>query len=107
MNAYYNFEGTRFNTRAIGTVQRKNKTSIYDKFISFVCAIVAMLTCPVAVMLEKAAAATVLMFLFFGVIGGMETQLISLGLGLVLCLGICLVEFFIFKSMGKKAVEKK
>ncbi len=105
MNAYFNYENTGFRSGAVGTRERRESV-IGDRLISFICALVAMVTCPVAVKLEKATVATALFFVFFGIIGSMEAETLSMGLGLVLCLAVCFFEFLIFKSMGKKAQDK-
>ena len=103
MNAYYHQTGLN-----IGTVgmRRKREVAFGDRFISFICALVAAVTCPVAVKLEKAAVATGLIFAFIGVIGGMEANTIGLFWGFVLCVAIALVELLIFASMTKKTAKK-
>lgn len=103
MNAYYT--GTGFKAGTIEKTTHKEHV-IGDRLIAFICAIVAMVTCPVAVKLEKATIATALVLAFFGVIGSMEANTVSIGLGVVLCLGIALVEFAIFKSMAKKSPDE-
>ena len=102
MNAYYS-AGYRAGT--IGT-RRTNDRVFGDRLISFICAIVAMVTCPVAVKLEKATVAAALVFAFFGIIGSMEASTISMGWGAVLCIAIALFELAIFKSMTKKGAKK-
>ena len=99
MNAYY--ENTGYRVGTIGT-RKATKSAFGDKFISFICTLVAMVTCPVAVKLEKVAAATALLFLLFGVVGGIEAETISMGLGIIICFGISFVEYLIFKSIDKK-----
>ena len=102
MNAYY--ENSGFRAQTIGN--RTHKENVFgDKLISLICAIVAMVTCPVAVKLEKATVATALVFAFFGVVGSMEADTVSMGLGAIICLAIALVEFLIFKSMAKKKAK--
>lgn len=103
MNAYY--ENTGFRAGSIGTRERQQNV-MGDKLISFICAIVAMVTCPVAVKLEKATVATALIFTFFGIVGSMEADTISMGWGAVLCISIALFELAIFKSMVKKNTKK-
>ena len=102
MNAYYT--GTEYR---IGTIEKSaQRDRVFgDKLISFICAIVAMVTCPVAIKLEKATVETVLIFAFFGIIGSMETNTISMGFGAIICIAICLVEYLIFKSMSKKRAK--
>lgn len=102
MNAYYTGTGFR-----VGTIEQKtHKEHVFgDKLIALVCAIVAMVTCPAAVKIEKATVATALVFAFFGIVGSMEANTISMGLGAILCLAVALVEFLIFKSMAKKKVK--
>ena len=102
MNAYYT--GTEYR---IGTIEKSaSRDRVFgDRLISFICAIVAMVTCPVAVKLEKATLATALLFTFFGIIGSMEANTISMGLGAMICIAICLVEYLIFKSMAKKRAK--
>ena len=102
MNAYYDNSG--FRAQTIGN--RTHKENVFgDKLISVICAIVAMVTCPVAVKLEKATVATALIFAFFGIIGSMEADVISMGLGALLCIAIALVELVIFKSMTKRKAK--
>ena len=94
MNASYS-AGYRAGT--IGT-RKANDRVAGDRLISFICAIVAMVTCPVAVKLEKATVASALIFAFFGIVGSMEADVISMGWGAVLCIAIALSELVIFKS---------
>lgn len=102
MNAYYS-AGYRAGT--IGT-RRSNDRVLGDRLISFICAIVAMVTCPVAVKLEKATFATALVFAFFGIVGSMEANTISMGWGAVLCIAIALFELVILKSTVKNTAKK-
>jgi hypothetical protein len=103
MNAYYTGTGYR-----VGTIETKSqKDRVFgDKLISVICAIVAMVTCPAAVIIEKASVVTALIFAFFGVIGSMETNKISLAFGTLICIAITLVEFLLLKSMTKKSSKK-
>ena len=103
MNAYYTGTGYR-----VGTIETKSqKDRVFgDKLISVICAIVAMVTCPAAVIIEKASVITALIFAFFGVIGSMETNKISLAFGALICIAITLVEFLLLKSMTKKSSKK-
>ena len=103
MNAYY--ENTGYRAGIIGTRAREER-QIGDGLIALICAIVAAVTCPVAIKLEKATVAIGLVFAFFGVVGGIDSGAISMGFGALLCLGAMLVEFLVFKSMMKKAENK-
>lgn len=102
MNAYYS-AGYRAGT--IGT-RKANDRVAGDRLIAVICAIVAMVTCPVAVKLEKATAASALIFAFFGIVGSMEAGTLSMGLGAVLCIAIALFELVVFKSLVKKSSKK-
>lgn len=103
MNAYY--DNTTFVRGTVGTIEGREQL-FGDKLISFICAVVAMVCCPVAIKLEKASVSVALIFAFFGIVGGMESGAISMGFGTLLCLGAILVEFLILKSVFKKAESK-
>ena len=98
MNAYY--ENTGF--RAHAGQKSLPQAQVGDRFISFICAVIAFFTCSVAVKIEKATLCTALFFAFFGVIGGMDSGSLSMFRGLVLCAAISLIEFGTFKSLVKK-----
>ena len=99
MNAYYQ----KNNKKTLVTdTTLFPEISIGDKLISFICAIVALLTCSVAVKIEKAVICTAVFFAFFGIIGSMESGSMGMFGGLLLCALCTLVEFLIFRSMFKK-----
>ncbi len=98
MNAYYENRGFRAHAGQKSFPQAQ----IGDRSISFICAIVAIFTCSVAVKIEKAVLCTALFFAFFGVVGGMDSGSLSMFWGLVLCGTISLIELGTFKSLVKK-----
>ncbi len=100
MNAYYNDTQIK-NGRAIP------RDNFGDKLISLICNIVAILTCSAAVKIEKVLTCAALFFLFFGVIGSMESGSTSIGFGALVCLAISFVEYALLKSCVKKATSNK
>ena len=70
-----------------------------DKLISFICAVVALLTCSVMVKLEKVAVSAALFFGFFGVVGGIDNGSIGILAGVALCALLILSECLILKSL--------
>ena len=97
MNAYYeNSNIARNNTRLYP------ETQAGDKLISFICMIVAALTSNVAIKIEKCVICLIGFFSFFGIVGSMETNAISLFAGLLLCSAISFVEFLVLRSLVKK-----
>ena len=104
MNAYY--QNTNINTNIGRTLPRENienTRKIGDGLIDFLCSLVALLTCPVAMIMVKAALCVVTFVAFFGVIGGIECGAISMFFGIVICLALSLVEALLLKSMVKKS----
>ena len=73
--------------------------SIGDKLISFICAVVALLTCPVMIKLEKIVVSTALFFGFFGIVGGIDSGSIGIFGGIVLCALLILLEYSVLKSL--------
>ena len=98
MNAY--FENVRYNNNA--RTHKANTRRFGDGLISFICAIVGMVTCPAALMLEKTAVTFALFVSFFGRVGMIEAGVISKVFGKVLGALISVVEYAILKSMFKK-----
>lgn len=100
MNAYY--QNPKI-TRATN-IRPYPSATLGDRFISFICMIVAALTSSVAIKVEKAVLCTVCFVGFFGVIGSMESGAVGMLAGLFLCTIIGGVELLVFKSLfGKKA----
>ena len=102
MNAYFENTGYRTNTTRESTI---NSHSFGDGFISFVCAIIGMLTCTAAVKLEKTALSLVLFIGFFGIVGGIESGAISMLAGIVICAVLSLCEYATLKSLFKRATK--
>ena len=100
MNAYYNDTQIK-NGRAIP------RDNFGDKLISLICNIVAILTCSAAIKIAKALTCTALFFMFFGVIGSMESGSTSMIFGTLVCLAISYVEFALLRSCVKKAQINK
>ena len=104
MNAYY--QNTNINTNIGRTLPRENienTRKVGDELIGFLCSLVALLTCPVALVMVKAALCVVTFIAFFGVVGGIDCGAISMAFGIVICLVLSLVEFLLLKSMVKKS----
>ena len=95
MNAYYT------GTRKTVVVTDNNPINVGDKLISMICAIIAFVTSAVAIKIEKATLCTAGFIAFFGIIGGMESESISMLAGVFFCIVIALVETAVFKSMLK------
>lgn len=103
MNAYYQ----KNSKRTLVTDKNLFPTiTICDKLISFICSVIAILTCSAAVKIEKATVCTVGFFSFFGLIGSMDMGNIGLFLGVVLCAAIAFIEFLVFKSMITKNAKQ-
>ena len=98
MNAY--FENVRYNDNS--RVRKANTRRFGDGLISFICAIVGMVTCPAAVMLEKTAVVFALFVSFFGLVGAIEAGALSMFGGIVIGAIISVAEYAILKSMFKK-----
>ena len=96
MNAYY--QNTNY-TKTLHTASADTTRRIGDGLIDLICAIVTLLTCPVAIVMVKAVLCTVTFVGFFGVIGGIESGSISMLMGIVVCLALSLVEYLLLKSM--------
>ena len=100
MNAYYNDSQIK-NGRAIP------RDNFGDKLLSLICNIVAIFTCSAAVQIEKVLTCAALFFLFFGVIGSMESGSTASGFGALVCLAISCVEYALLKSCVKKTASNK
>ena len=100
MNAY--FDNTTYGRNI--TRERAIPSRKYgDGFISFICAIIGMLTCSAAVKIEKTAVSLILFVAFFGVVGGIECGAISMLIGILVCAIISLCEYATLKSLFKRA----
>lgn len=99
MNAYFENTGYRANAKRENAIPSH---SFGDGLITFICAIIGMLTCPVAVKLEKTAFSLALFITFFGIVGGIESGAISMLLGILLCGVISLCEYATLKSLFSK-----
>ncbi len=104
MNAYFENANVGYNknvrTRELPTRR------LGDGLISFICTIVAIVTCPVAVMLEKTALMFALFLGFFGVAGAIEAGTLSMLAGIFICGIISLLEYAILKSFWKNDARK-
>lgn len=98
MNAY--FENVRYNNNA--RVHKTNTRRFGDGLISFICAIVGIVTCPAAVMLEKTAVVFALFISFLGLVGAIEAGAFSMLGGIALGALISIAEYAILRSMFKK-----
>lgn len=104
MNAYFenvSSVGYNQNTR----VRECADHHFADGIISFICAIIGLVTCPAAIKLEKTLVVFSLFVAFFGVIGGIECGTLSWFGGIILCGAISFVEYVTLKSIFKP-VEK-
>ncbi len=98
MNAYFenvNTTGYNQNTRA----RECANTHFGDGLISFICAIIGLVTCPAAIKLKKTLVVFSLFVAFFGVIGGIECGTLSWLSGILLCCAISFVEYVTLKSI--------
>ncbi len=102
MNAY--FDNTSYG-RNIARGRRASTRRFGDGIISFICAVIGMLTCSVAVKIEKTAFSVVVLVAFFGVIGGIEGGSLSWFAGILLCAFLSLIEYATLKSLFKKVTE--
>lgn len=99
MNAY--FENTSYGRNI--TRERQIPARKYgDGFISFICAIIGIFTCPAAVKLEKTALSLVLFIAFFSVVGGIESGALTMLAGILICAVISLFEYATLKSLFKR-----
>ncbi len=101
MNAY--FDNVQINNVRTHDIPSHR---VGDGLISFICTLVAMLTCPVAVMLEKTALIFALFLGFFGVVGAIEGGTLSMFAGIIACGTISLFEYAILKSFWKNSTKK-
>lgn len=99
MNAY--FETNSMRIHSIGAKSPRD-IGFGDRFISFVCSIIAMVTCPVAIKIEKATACSLLILSFFFVVGCIESQTMTMFGGVMLCGIIAIIETLTLKSLFKK-----
>ncbi|MBR3879112.1 MAG: hypothetical protein IKJ24_03205 [Clostridia bacterium] len=100
MNAYSeNLGNVRYNenTRAREYADKQ----LGDGLISFICAVIGLVTCSAAIKLEKTIAVFALFVAFFGVIGGIESGALSWFFGIALCAVISLLEYVTLKSVFK------
>ena len=102
MNAYFD----RTERTAVINNDHALNINVFDKIVSFICAVIAFFTSDVAIRVEKAVSCTVGFVAFFGIIGSIESGSMSMLLGVAICAVISLMEFFIFKSMFKKKSAK-
>ena len=104
MNAYFeDFSNVRYNEQ-----QRARESAtrgLFDRLISFICAIVELVSCPAAIKVEKAVVIFALFIAFFGVSGGIESGSFSWLFGMLLCAAISFVEYVTLKSVFKP-IEK-
>ena len=102
MNAYFENTGYRSNTRRESAIPSRR---FGDGFISFVCAIIGILTCNAAIKLEKTALSLVLLISFVGIVGSIESGAISMLAGIIVCGVISLCEYATLKSLFKRAAK--
>ncbi len=102
MNAYYENINVGYDQNTATGARRFG-----DGFISFICSVVAMVTCPAAVMLEKVAVIFALFLSFFAVVGATERGEMSMLLGIMICAVISLCEYGILRSFWKKNEKKQ
>ena len=100
MNAY--FDNTSYG-RNIVRDRVAPRHTYGDGLISFICAIVGMLTCSVAVKIEKSILSVVLLIAFVGVVGGVDSGSLSMLGGLALGGIISLIEYATLKSIFTRA----
>ena len=105
MNAYFeDFGKVRYNENV--RAREESRRQIGDGLISFICAIIGLVTCPAAIKIEKTVVLLSLIIAFFGVIGGMESGTLSLFWGIVLSACIFFVEYVTLKSFFKPMREE-
>ncbi len=96
MNAYFENANVRYSENI-----RVREHDFGERFIGFVCALVGMLTCSAAVKIEKTMLVFGLFVSFIAVIGAIESGMLSMLLGILLCGGISLAEYTILKGIFK------
>lgn len=99
MNAYLNnFEKSTARQENLGRkIRRVHSYGLAD----FLASILAILTCPAAVKIEKALACTVGFFAILGVVGAMEVGIINLLAGLLICVVLAIASLLILRSLAK------
>ncbi len=97
MNAYYENVNVRYNDNVRSREIPSRRFG--DGLISFICALIGMVTCPAAIALEKAAVIFALFISFGSVVGAIEAELISMLFGIIICAGISFVQFLMLKSL--------
>ncbi len=100
MNAY--FDNTAYG-KNIARERTIPSGKFGDGFISFICAIVGLLTCSAAVKIEKTALSLILFIAFFGVVGGIDSGALSMLPGILICGAISFIEYVTLKSIFKRA----
>lgn len=103
MNAYYQ----RANRTVLVTDAKPLNINIGEKIISFICAIISVLTCDTAVIIEKISLSAVCFIAFIGVIGGIDAGSISMLAGIPICAAISLIECLVLRSLIKKKKASK
>ncbi len=83
------------------------KINITHGFIEFICSIVAFFTCDAVVKAIKIGVCAICFIGFFGVIGGIESDSISMIAGLFICAMLSMVEFFTLKSIMAKGESEE
>lgn len=100
MNAYYaDSNRVRYNEN-VGARNYANRR-FGDGLLSFICAMIGLVTCSAAIKLEKTLVIFGLFVAFFGVIGGIENGSLSWFFGILLCAAISFIEYVTLKSVFK------
>lgn len=103
MNAYYQ----RGNRTVVVTDANPFNINIGEKIISFICAVISVLTCDVAVIVEKVSVSAVCFIAFIGIVGGIDAGSISMLAGVPICAVISLAECVVLRSLIKKKKASK
>lgn len=101
MNAYFENANTRLNNSS--KAKEIHAHQFGDSLISFICAIIGIITCPAAIAIEKTAAVFALFVLSVFVIGAVESASLPMFFGIAICGIVSLFEYALLKSMFARA----
>ena len=104
MNAYYQKNNR---TTLVTDTNTFPCVTVGDKLISFLCALVALLTCTAAIKVEKALLCTAGFFAFFGIVGSMESGSLGFFPGILLCATVTLAEALLLKSLLQRKASSR